>query len=78
MAVGRQLADMRGCDGSDIIQCEYVSTVVNLAQFLLLSAHLGEVAFLLNEVAGSAFSGARVAATMLSSTIATFLCLLSV
>ena len=77
MAVGRQLAELRGCDGADIVQFEGVSTGVDVVYFLLLPAHLGEVAFLLTEVAGSAFSGTRVAARMFS-TIATLLCILSV
>ena len=72
MAVGRQLAELRGCDGADIVQFEGVSTGVDVVYFLLLPAHLGEVVFLLTEVAGSALSGTRVAVRMFSSTIATF------
>ena len=46
LSVVRQLADLPGCDGATIVQFEGVSTL-DVVHFLLLSAHLGEVAFLL-------------------------------
>ena len=77
-SVRRELSGLRGCDGDEIVQSDGVSIGVDVVQFLLLPAHLGEVAFLLTEVAGTAFSAARIAARMLSLTIATLLCLLHV